>query len=205
MEILSPLLGSTSKTRLLSKIIERPRASFSVSELGRLADLPKASVSVIVGQWEERGLVLSQRQGRNKLVSLNPDFYLLPELKKIFDKTKDFQRPLIERLKSLHSLKSQKVKAVVVFGSRSRGDFSHSSDLDVLVGLENKNSAFTERILEEFVQATNRAGVRFSPVFLGKNEIRERWREKDQFLLNALKQGRIIKGVKWLGSLQTAP
>ncbi len=205
MDILLRLIDSKSKSRLLARLLERPNASFSVSELGRLADLPKASVSVVVTQWQGEGLVLAKQQGRNKLVSINSKYYLLPELKKIFEKTKNFQKPLLDQLKSLPILKSPKIKAVVVFGSRIKGGYSHASDLDVLVGLENKDDPITERAMEEFVAATEKTGVRFSPIFLGKKEIRIRWKEKDRLLLNILNGGRIIKGGKWVEHIQTAP
>ena len=205
MEILSGLIDSQSKARLMAKILDRPNAVFSVSELGRLSDLSKASVSVIITQWERTGLVLSRRQGRNKLVSLNRGFYLLPELQKISEKAKDFQKPLVDMLLSLPVLKSHKVKAIVLFGSRARKDFSNFSDLDVLIGVEKKDDPIAERISEEFVHATTRSGVRFSPVVLAKSEIRERRKEKDHFLQNILSEGKIIAGAKWLERIQTAP
>ncbi len=204
MDKLSRLVDSKSKAKLLACFMERLDSSFSVSGLGRLASLPKASVSAIITQWAREGLVLSREQGRNKMVFLNSKFYLLPELKKIFEKTRDFQKPLVDQLKSLPALKSREVKAAVLFGSRARKDYTHFSDLDVLIAVENKNSSATERIFEEFVQATKKTGVRFSPVMLGKKEMRERWKEKDQFMLNALNEGKIIKGGKWLEHLQAA-
>ncbi|MDO8634268.1 MAG: nucleotidyltransferase domain-containing protein [archaeon] len=201
MEILSRLIDSESKAKLLSRLMTRPD-SFSVSELSRLADLSKASVSVIVKQWGNVGLVLCRQQGRNKLVSINKGFYLLPELKKIFEKTRNFQKPLLDKLQSLPVLKNKQVKAVIVFGSRSRNDFLHASDFDVLIGLENKNSPIAEKIVESFVEATKQTGVRFSPALLDKKDIKQRWKEKDKFILNVLTTGKILKGAKWLGDLQ---
>lgn len=203
MDILLRLIDTKSKTALLSRLMERPQSSFSVSELGRLAGLPKASVSVIIAKWQEGGLVFARMQGRNKIVSLNSKFYLLPELKKIFEKTKNFQKPLITILQSALVLKNSKVKAVVVFGSRARNDFSYASDLDVLIGIENKDSPLAEKIVEEFVKATKKTGIRFSPTLMDKKEIQGRYEEKDHFILNILKQGKIIKGGKWLEHIQS--
>ncbi len=202
MRSLFQLVDSESKSRLLSKLLDRPDA-FSVSELARLSDLSKASVSDIVTQWEKAGLVLCREQGRNKLVSINRKFYLLSELKKIFEKTKNPQKYLLDKLKSLSLMENKQVKAVVVFGSRMRKDFTHASDLDVMIGLENKNNPVTEKIVEEFVEATNQTGVRFSPTLLDKKEILDRWKEKDLFLRNILTLGKILKGEKWLEHLQT--
>jgi predicted nucleotidyltransferase len=194
LDILARLIDSKSKAKLLPLLLDRPGSVFSVSELGRLAGLPKASVSVIINQWQETGLVFSKQQGRNKLVSLNQDFYLFPELVKIFEKTKNFQKPFVDELFSIPILNDKKIKLVVVFGSRARNDFVHFSDLDVLVGIENKNNLVSEKIVEGFVQATKKTGVRFSPVIFEMSEINRRLKEKDQFIANALNQGKIIKG-----------
>lgn len=204
MDILSKIVNSDSKTKLLVKLLERPNASFSVSGLGRLADLPKASVSNIVSEWEKIGLVLSTHEGRNKMVYINTNFYLLPELKKIFEKTKDFQKPLVEEINKMPSLKKKLVKAIIVFGSRTRNDFTHSSDIDVLVALDEENSSASERITEEFVQATEKTGIRFSPVIMGKKDFKNRWKEKDKFILNILTEGKILKGSKWIEHIRTS-
>ncbi|MDO8626947.1 MAG: winged helix-turn-helix domain-containing protein [Candidatus Diapherotrites archaeon] len=204
MEILFKLVDSKSKALLLSKLLDRLNANFSISELGKLSNLPKATVSFIINQWEKTGIVLSRYQGRNKLVSLNSNFYLLPELRKIFEKMKNFQKPLIDELNALPVLKKSGVKAVVVFGSRARDDFTQSSDLDVLVVVDDKNSSITERIVEEFVGATKKTSVRFSPVLLDKSEVKNRLKEKDKFIISILAEGKILKGGKFLEHLQTA-
>ncbi len=197
-------IASKSKVLLLEKLLERP-AAFSVTDLSRLAGIPKATVSNIVSEWQQAGLVLVEYHGKNKLTKLNQAFYLLPELRKIFEKSKDFNRPLVDRLKSLPVLKGPKIRAVVVFGSRARKDFSHLSDLDVMIAIDSRNDPVTEQIAEEFVGATNKAGVRFSHIMLEKREILERLKEKDQFILNILNGGKIIKGGKWLEHIQAAP
>ena len=202
--MLQTMINSGSKARLLEKMLERLNASFSVSGLGRLADLSKASVSNIVSEWEKSGLVLSSYEGRNKMVYINSKFYLLPELKRIFKKTKDFQKPLVGELKKMPSLKNRGVKAVVVFGSRARKDFTQYSDFDVLVVIENKEGKVSEQIMEEAVKATGRTGIRFSPVIMGKNDFQTRWKEKDKFIQNILADGKVLKGGRWIEHAQTS-
>ena len=204
MRVLQQLVDSKSKILLLARFLDKPQA-FSVSELSRLAGLPKATASVIVSEWEKAGLVLSEEQGRNKLVRFNPKFYLLPDLKKIFRKTANFQDPLLKKLKSMGVLKARDIKAVVVFGSRTRGDFLHSSDLDVLIVVENKNSPLVETVVAQFVKATNSTNIRFSPVILDAKEVRDRWVEKDSFIRNILREGKLLKGGDFIEHLQAAP
>ncbi len=202
MQIMEQLMNSKSKILMLEKFIHKS-GHFSISELGRMTGTPKATVSGIIKDWEKTGLVLIEYQGRNKLIKINQKFYLLPELKKIFKKTSDFQKPLFKTLKSLKLLKNSKIKIVIAFGSRIRKDFSHQSDFDILIGLEKKSSKLEEKIVEEFVNATTKTGIRFSPVIMDKKEIKLRWTEKDLFIQNILRKGKIIKGRRLIEHIQT--
>lgn len=190
--------------QLLSVVLSRPH-EFSVSELARLANLSKASVSNIVAEWERTGVVLSRQQGKNKLVSINSKFYLLPELRRVYEKTRDYQKPLLKKLDALKVLNRPSIKAVVVFGSRMRNDFSHASDLDVLIVVGKKDDPITEQISESFVKVSDETGVRFSPVFMGTDDVQSRRKEKDQFIQNILAEGKIVKGAKWFEHLQATP
>ncbi|MDO8625402.1 MAG: nucleotidyltransferase domain-containing protein [Candidatus Diapherotrites archaeon] len=201
MRLMQQLLNSNSKIALLGLLLERPYA-FSVSELSRLASLPKSTVSLMVVDWVKAGLVETELQGRNKLVRLNPRFVLLADLRNIFGKSKNYSAVLFDNARRLLVLKNASVLAVMVFGSRVRGDFTHASDLDVLVVLEDKNHALTEKIVSAFLDLSERTGVRFAPVFLDTNEVLMRLREKDLFLRNILVEGKILKGEKWLEHAQ---
>lgn len=201
MRLIWQVADSKSKIVMLSKILGK-NGAFTVSELGRLAGLPKATVSTIVVQWEKAGLVFAEFQGRNKIVRINQSFYLLPELKRIFKKSENFQEPFCKKLESATSLKSRKVKAVVVFGSRARENFDSNSDLDVLIVIEDKNDRIAGRIVEEFVEQTNLTKVRFSPNFFTVKEVIGRLNEKDTFIKNILGEGKIIKGLKFIEHLQ---
>ncbi|MDO8634443.1 MAG: nucleotidyltransferase domain-containing protein [archaeon] len=201
MRLLQELLDSKGKVRLLGLLLERPYA-FSVSELSRLSSLPKATTSLIVRDWDKAGFVETQLQGKNKLVKINQKFQLLPELKAIFEKSKNYNAPFFDKLKKLPVLKNPGVLAVVVFGSRARNDFVHASDLDAMIAMKNKNTNLTEKISASFVELSGETGVRFSPTFLDKKEVAVRWTEKDHFLKNILAEGKIIKGGKWIEHLQ---
>ncbi|MFH1256567.1 MAG: nucleotidyltransferase domain-containing protein [Candidatus Diapherotrites archaeon] len=198
--MIQKIMDSKSKISLLAQLLDRP-GSFSVSELGRLAGLPKATVSLIVKDWLNTGIVLAEVQGRNKMVRLNQKFYVLPEIRKFFSKTTDFQAPLLKRLKSSKAFRSPKVKAMVVFGSRAGKNFAHASDLDVLIVPESKKDKAIEGFVVDFVKATAESGVRFSPVFIEKAELKARLQEHDNFAENILGNGVILKGGKWLERL----
>ena len=202
--ILQQVMDSQAKIRLLEKLADRT-GSFSISDLSRFSDLPKSTVSLVVVDWEKAGLVHSRVHGRNKIVAINRKFYLLPEIKKIIGKTKDFNRPLINKVMSLKILRSRRVKAVVAFGSRMGKDFTAQSDLDVLIVLDDTHPPVSERLVEEFVKLTNETDIRHSPVLMSPEDFAARVEEKDHFIKNVLGQGNILKGVKWIEHIQASP
>ena len=195
------LIDSKSKKRLLEMLLERTEHSFSVSELSRLTGISKAQISGIIRQWETIGLVETLMQGRNKLVSINSRFYLLPDLQSISKKGKAFNAPYVEKIRGLRLLRSSDILAVVVFGSRVRNDFVHASDLDILLVLKTKDSSITEKIMTAFVKLSESEGIRFSPTFLTKQEFLSRRKEKDLFVHNILTEGKVLKGERLLGNV----
>lgn len=202
MGLLGKVLDSPQKAILLELVLGR-RGEFSISGLSRLSGISKASVSRIISDWENAGLVECMAEGRNKMVSVNRRFYLLPELKRMLGKLKDFQRPLIEALRRSPSTKSPKVRAVVVFGSRARGDFTSKSDLDVLFVVSDKET-MEGRIMEELAGLSGSLGVQLSPVVMSEKDFSGRLKAKDKFVSNILSEGKVIRGGAFIGKLQRA-
>jgi len=202
--IVQDILDSKQKIRILAWLVDRSTASFSVSELSRACDVPKATVSIIINDWDRAGLVLIRHEGRNKMAGLNKRFYLLPEIKKIFVKSKDFHRPLIKRLENMPVLNKRGVLAVMIFGSRAKGGFTSKSDLDILVVVEDKESKVAEEAFEEIIKLSEESGITHSPTVMDKHDVIERVKEKDHFIKNILSEGKILKGRKWIERLQAA-
>ena len=200
MGLLGKLVDSKHKAMLLELVLAR-RTELSVSGLSRLSGIPKASVSRIIADWEAAGIVDCTLQGRNKMVSVNSKFYLLPEFRRIMGKLNDFHKPLIKAINGTSCFNSREVKAVVAFGSRVRGDFNAKSDMDLLFVVSDKDKV-EGRIMEEFIPLSGRFGIRLSPVVLSDNDFLMRLQEKDKFVSNILLDGRILKGGSYVGKLQ---
>ncbi|VVC00508.1 Nucleotidyltransferase domain protein [uncultured archaeon] len=202
--LVGDILDSKSKAALFERLVCRS-ASFSVSDLSRLSGLSKPTVSGVVIEWEGAGLVSCEQQGRNKMVSLNKGFYLLPELRAMFSKANGRQGELIKRLESVEALGSKEIAAVIVFGSRARNDFIGKSDLDVLVVLGGKSNRIPEDAVESLVEVSAEMGVKYSPTFISREELLSRARGNDIFIKNILAEGKVIKGADFIGNLQRAP
>ncbi|MFH1391662.1 MAG: nucleotidyltransferase domain-containing protein [Candidatus Diapherotrites archaeon] len=196
------IMDSKSKIIVLKELIARD-ASFSISDISRLCSLPKATVSGLILDWEDENLVSCRQIGRNKMVSMNRRFYLLPEIEQMFTKAAGRQQELIKKVRKIKALTAKEVMAVIVFGSRARNDSKSKSDMDLVIVLENDKHNTTENAMEELVKISHETGVTYSPVFITPKDLISRIKERDEFIKNVLTDGKIIKGEKWLEHIQT--
>ncbi len=80
-----------------------------------------------------------------------------------------------------------RVKQIILFGSRARGDFCEGSDYDILIVLEKKEKDFQEMILDESVEIMNKYYALIGCIVCDERE----WERKKRFPLglNILKEG----------------
>ncbi len=111
------LIGSKTKMKLLGFLLEHKKDSYAISELAKLTHLPKSGVSKVVETWEGSGLIKINRIGNTKAVGIDQDFFLLPELSKLFtEPQKQAQKHAKKFAKSLLGKLGGDMSALVVYG-----------------------------------------------------------------------------------------
>jgi predicted nucleotidyltransferase len=140
------LLNSRLKNALLTYVFTHPGEDFYVRELALLIGEDPGNLSRALNKLESEGLFRSKCRGNAKYFSLNEQYPLYPELKKIVLKTAGAVgslRALVEGFK--------RVELAFVYGSYARGDEGKSSDIDFVVVGRPPRAAFTKaiRALEE--------------------------------------------------------
>lgn len=78
-------------------------------------------------------------------------------------------RKILKKFKSLLS-KKIKVKRLILFGSRARGDSEPDSDMDLLVVVDNKNTEIENYISDCAWEAGIDQGILISPITLSAKE-----------------------------------
>ncbi|MBI5789033.1 MAG: nucleotidyltransferase domain-containing protein [Candidatus Schekmanbacteria bacterium] len=86
-------------------------------------------------------------------------------------------------------LQKVKIGRVLVFGSRSRGDATEESDLDLLVEIEEKKPGMRKWISECAWEAGFAAGVVIAPVVYTKDELTNHPGRFSCFVQKVLKEG----------------
>ncbi len=80
-----------------------------------------------------------------------------------------------------------RVKQIILFGSRARGNFSEGSDYDILIVLDKREKDFQEMILDESVEIMNKYYALIGCIVCDERE----WERKKRFPLglNIVKEG----------------
>jgi predicted nucleotidyltransferase len=99
-----------------------------VNELSEKLVLDKRNLVKKLKELEKEGLLRSQERGNLKLYSVNTDYALYDEYKKIVLKTLGIEKQLKDLLKGVKG-----VKIAYIYGSYPKDRLSAHSDIDLLV------------------------------------------------------------------------
>jgi predicted nucleotidyltransferase len=142
-------------------------------------------------------VVSVRKLGKSKIYKINRSSVFYPVVnglfavqeKAIFDK-------IISRF--FGKLGTKNVKAVILFGSFARGDFTEKSDIDVLFITDNKTELKkrVDSLAEEFLKEYD---VDIMPVYFTEKEFKERKEKFDKLVVNVLNEGKIyFSELGWL-------
>lgn len=129
---LLPILRSEAQGRLLALLAEDPSRSYGIRELAQLIETSPMTAQREVDRAERAGLVMSDRRGNQRFVTINQDHYLYLPMRQILLSTFGVPAIITKQFSSL-----PEVDLVVIFGSwaaRYEGQEGPSpKDVDVLV------------------------------------------------------------------------
>lgn len=177
------VLKTKLRRNLLTYSFTHPDENYYVRELAVLINEDPGNLSRELRKLKEDGLYVSHTRGGSKFYSLNKDYPLFDELKKIISKTEGVEG-------SLRSLlaKFDGVILGLIYGSYAKDKINKASDIDLLVVGEFPQDQFTRQI-RNLESKLNRE-INFT--FYSKNEFDKKRKEKGSFLNSILKDSIII-------------
>jgi predicted nucleotidyltransferase len=137
------LFGNGLRRDLLVYTFTHPDESYYVRELAGLLKVDAGNLSRELKRLEQEGLFRSAAKGNLKLYSLNKQYPLFTELKKIIFKTAG----IVGSLKEL-VLKYPGVSFACIYGSYAGNKETKSSDVDLLLVGDFPKDRFTEQVRE---------------------------------------------------------
>ncbi|OGW59581.1 MAG: hypothetical protein A2V83_03255 [Nitrospirae bacterium RBG_16_64_22] len=172
--MLSKLLGSRLRARVLGWLFAHPDERYFVRQLTTLLEEDSANLSRELLRLESLGIVVSAKEGRQKYYRANRDCAVFEELRGLALKTTGLADILREALLPL----GRQIVMAMVYGSHASGRATSTSDVDLLVVGDADETALhaavgtAEKRLQRSVNYT----------YLAPMELRRRKREKGGFL-----------------------
>lgn len=121
-------LKSAITQKILNYFFLNPHESLYVNELSRKLTLDKRNLVKKLKELEKEGVLKSGKRGNLRLYSINKEYSLYNEYKKIISKTVGLENEIRQILK-----KTKGVKKAYIYGSYAKDNMDMHSDIDLLV------------------------------------------------------------------------
>ncbi len=123
----------SAKDKVLSKIFEDPSKKYYVRELAQEAKVNPNSVLNVVKEMEKEGLVKKETKKHITEIYAILDSPVFTARKLLFNLAKIYESKIIDFL-----VENYHPKAVILFGSYSRGEDIKKSDIDIAIVTDNQ-------------------------------------------------------------------
>lgn len=182
--MLSSLLFSDYRRRVLGLLLLHPDTSYHVRELARLTGTSAGTLHKELAKLTHGGVLRRQEVGNQVRYSADRDCPVFEELASILRKTSGLVDVLVAALSSVE----KNIVMAFVFGSVARGEQQSNSDVDVML-VGDLGFAAAVQVLHP-VQATLRREI--NPVVYSLNEFRRRAASDDSFIQEVLAQPKLF-------------
>lgn len=141
-EPLDDLLGSKERIRLLRFLVKYPKKESTSNELSRYCNVSTRSTIDILTCFKEIGFVESKRKGNAILWNLNENHVIFKFLlRPLFKGEANIFKQLASDIR--RSIPAEKI---ILFGSVSKGEEKHESDLDLFALVRSKDKIFEKSV-----------------------------------------------------------
>jgi predicted nucleotidyltransferase len=182
--MLESLLGSKLRAKILGWLFSHPDERYFVRQLTGLLGEDSTNVSRELIRLENTGILISQKEGKQKYYQANRESPLFNELRGIAVKTVGIADVLLSAL----SREAGQISAAFIFGSIADGTDKKTSDIDVMV-IGPISFGETVNLLSS---AEEKLGREINPVVYSVSEFRKRVKDGDHFISNLLKSEKIF-------------
>lgn len=181
--MLEKLFTSKTRVKLLTLFLLNPETEMYVREIARRTDENTNAIRRELKNLEEIGLLSSVRKGNLKYYVVNKNMPIYAELTGIILKTEAVGKILTDNL-----LKLGEIKAAFIYGSFATGSAGGSSDIDLfIIGQVHEDELI--RCIDKHETQLSRE---INYVLFAHDELAERIRNKDPFILNVLREKKVM-------------
>lgn len=182
--MLSSLLFSAYRKRVLGLLLLHPNASYHVRELARLTNTTPGTLHKELTKLTIGGILQSKKVGNQVHYSANLSCPIYSELAGILRKTSGMVDVLSESLSSAQD----KINTAFVFGSIARGDEQSNSDVDVMI-IGSLGFGDAVQLLHPTQDVLQRE---INPVVYSTEEFNRRIKNNDSFINEVLDKPKLF-------------
>lgn len=171
-------LRSEITRKILNYFFLNPEDTLYVNELSRKLEADKRNLVKKMKELEQEGILKSQIRGNLKFYSLNRNYPLYKEYKRIILKTIGFEDSLKSITEGIAG-----IKQAYIYGSYAKNKMDVYSDIDLLV-VGNHSVIALQRKLNKLQREIKRE---INIVSMDVNDFKKRIKNKDPFVCEILK------------------
>ena len=197
---LDEILNTEVKIRIL-RFLCRTNAQWNGSQIAKEIKITPAATHTALRALQKEGVLTLQNMGKTHVYSLKEDSFLVSDLlKPLFAKEDNILDTIIVLIK--RKISSSKIKedilSVALFGSVSASQERPTSDIDLVVVIENARiKPVVERLFGEVDEKVSKQfGNTFSPYVNTRSEFKAKHKKGLAVVKSILKTYRLIYGEK---------
>ena len=175
-------LKSKISKKILSYFSLNPDESLYLNELVTKFKVDKRNLAKKLKEFENEGLMTSEQRGNLKLYSINKDFSLYEEYRKMILKTVGIEDALLKICQ-----KTKGLKQAFIFGSYAQNKLDSHSDIDLLL-IGSHNIITLQSKISKLQRKTNRE---INIVHMGEAGFKKKKAVNDPFIKEFLKNKKI--------------
>lgn len=179
-QILEKLFNSKTQVRVMKFLINNPEEKFQAFELAKKIKLNLSAVKKELNKFQKIKLISSNFKKRKRYYSLNQNFVLYPELKKIILKVEPPENSqILKQIKKIGGIK------LAILGGIFVNDKKRRTDADIMIIGEKINS----RKLKNFLNNLEaELGREINYILMNVQEFLYRQDMYDKFLIDFLER-----------------
>jgi uncharacterized protein len=195
---LDSLLGTTTKVRVLRALMQLD-SPVSGGEAKRLAGVRSAdALWTALDELSVLGILTREQTRGSHLYRINREHDFAAPLATLFAVETAHVIRLRDRLHDCLAKAGMKeeVHSVILYGSNARGEATASSDVDLLVLVEDENAvaAVRDALIASVPAFETQMGLTLSPYVLARGRVEARYREGDPLMQTIVDEGRALLG-----------
>lgn len=195
MKLIDQILGKKNNIRVLRYLIKHKDWEFNITELSKDLGMNKGILSRLIKKLGEDNLIKINRKGKIVLFKINKENLIIKKLIIPLFRLEENLFDLYIKPKIL-GVKSREIVSIMLYGSYARGEFTLTSDIDLMIIVKRKNNGIIkkfEKLKRNFLDEDMLLNVDI----ISSREFRNLYKMKEPLIMQMRKDCKILIGKKF--------